>query len=472
MVCSPGSGGFCNRSINIRLGNGKSLKFPTRLVLSLVLAFTAGYLLRPVLPVDRTLGRVKNELRVQMGFSRIDADPPGHWGLSQDPNHPEKYSRDQEKEMDRLLSIGYVSGSKSGSGSSDITIMDSSLASGNLRYFTSGHAPCAELMDSTGRILHQWEYSYDQCRKDGLGLGLFFPEDTQGVTECWRRALILPGGDLLAVFEGHGLIRIDRNSRLVWGFPGRCHHDVELAPDGSIFVLTRTATVLPRIHPEKPVLLDFITHLSPEGKVLDSIDLLTAFENSIYASVLDFAHDAGDIFHTNTLERLDGKAAYRSPVFAKGNFLISIRELNTIAIVDPELRQVVWALSGMWLAQHQPTLLDNGNILLFDNLGHEGRSKVIELDPLTQEVVWTYANGPASPLYTKTCGSCQRLPSGNTLIVESDNGRVLEVTPAGQIVWEYRNPRRTGRNNELIAAILDMVILPDDYSAEWLTALP
>ncbi|MBU8871309.1 MAG: arylsulfotransferase family protein [Gemmatimonadales bacterium] len=431
-----------------------------------------GFLLRPVLPVDQTLGRFKNKLRGQMGFSQAALEPAGHWGLAQDPQNHGQLSQDQEKEMEQLLSIGYLSGSKPGPDLSGITSMDATEASGNLRYFTSGHAPCAELMDPAGRILHRWQYSYDQCRQDGAEAGLIFPVDTKSVTDCWRRAHLLPGGEILAIFEGHGLVKIDRDSRWIWGFPDRCHHDLELAPDGSIFVLTRDAAILPRIHPDKPVLLDFIVHLSPEGKVIDTIDLLVAIENSVYASMLDFAKEAGDIFHTNTLELLDGKNAHRSPVFSEGNFLISIRELNTIAIVDPKLKQVVWALSGMWVAQHQPVLLDNGNILLFDNLGHRGRSKVVEFDPLTQEVAWTYADGPNGSLYSKTCGSCQRLPSGNTLITESDNGRVIEVTPTGQIVWEHRNPRRTGQNKELIAATLEMVILPEDYSADWLSAIP
>ena len=34
----------------------------------------------------------------------------------------------------------------------------------------------------------------------------------------------------------------------------------------------------------------------------------------------------------------------------------------------------------------------------------------------------------------------QRLPNGNTMIDEGATGRVFEVTPRGEIVWEYRSP--------------------------------
>jgi hypothetical protein len=36
--------------------------------------------------------------------------------------------------------------------------------------------------------------------------------------------------------------------------------------------------------------------------------------------------------------------------------------------------------------------------------------------------------------------NARRLPNGNTLICEGDFGRLFQVTPAGEIVWEYVNP--------------------------------
>ena len=427
--------------------------------------------MQTVLPARSTLSRVRAELRSRFGDDS-DARPIGQWNVAREALGADSLTPEQNQERERLLSIGYLGGTRPGSGNTGVTVRDTALAATNLRYYTSGHAPRAELIDAEGRVLHHWQYGYQRCRREGTERGLDFAADKQGIAECWRRAALLPDGHLLALFEGHGLVHLDARSELVWGYPGRCHHDLEVAADGSIWVLTRQAGVVPRIHPEKPVLLDFITHLSADGRELESIDLLRAFENSRYASLLDFAHEAGDIFHTNTLELLDGKAADRSPVFAAGNFLISVRELNVVAIVDPRAEQVVWAMTGMWIAQHQPTLLDNGNILVFDNQGQGGRSKVLEFDPLTQEEIWTYANGEQGLLDSQTCGSCLRLPGGNTFITESDNGRALEVTPAGRIVWEFRNPRRTGANDELIASILEMVPVPADYDDGWLTESP
>jgi len=41
-------------------------------------------------------------------------------------------------------------------------------------------------------------------------------------------------------------------------------------------------------------------------------------------------------------------------------------------------------------------------------------------------------------------GGVRRLPNGNTLICETIHGRIFQVTPDGEIVWEYINPNFVG----------------------------
>ena len=42
-------------------------------------------------------------------------------------------------------------------------------------------------------------------------------------------------------------------------------------------------------------------------------------------------------------------------------------------------------------------------------------------------------------------GSQRRLPNGNTFIVEDNTGRLFQVKPDGEIVWEYVNRGGTTR---------------------------
>ena len=75
-------------------------------------------------------------------------------------------------------------------------------------------------------------------------------------------------------------------------------------------------------------------------------------------------------------------------------------------------------------------MLDNGNVLFADN-------NVKEVNPQTNEVVWTY-----SPAAQKGGGtfSCQRLANGNTMVGENSAGRIVEVDREGKIVFELKLP--------------------------------
>ena len=64
------------------------------------------------------------------------------------------------------------------------------------------------------------------------------------------------------------------------------------------------------------------------------------------------------------------------------------------------------------------------------------------------EITWQYTPleagfflfSDASKFYSSYISSAQRLPNGNTLITEGSDGRLIEVTPDHEIVWEFINP--------------------------------
>jgi len=144
-----------------------------------------------------------------------------------------------------------------------------------------------------------------------------------------------------------------------------------------------------------------------------------------------------DVLHTNHVEVYDGKLAERSPLFRRGNLLLSMRSLNAIAILDGATSQVLWLWGPTNLSlQHHPTILDDGNILLFDN--GTRMSQIVEVDPRTNAVTWRYA--PEKDFFSDIRGACQRLSNGNTLITLSQTGHALEVTSSGRTVWEFANP--------------------------------
>jgi hypothetical protein len=81
-------------------------------------------------------------------------------------------------------------------------------------------------------------------------------------------------------------------------------------------------------------------------------------------------------------------------------------------------------------------------------------SRVIEFNPVTLDIVWQYAQTKATAdhnddgdisgndrlFYSFFISGAQRLKNGNTLITEGATGRIFEVTPNNEVVWEYINP--------------------------------
>lgn len=129
-----------------------------------------------------------------------------------------------------------------------------------------------------------------------------------------------------------------------------------------------------------------------------------------------------------------------------GNILLSARYISTALKIDYKTGKVIGRYGQGGLAhQHDCRELENGNILIFDNGSHRHEykpsySRSIEIDPKTNKLVWEYKASPPSDFYTAHSGGNQRLANGNTLIMETDKGRMFQVTPNGEIVWEYVNP--------------------------------
>jgi len=320
-----------------------------------------------------------------------------------------------------------------------VVVRDPAAVSPGLNLYLSGHAAEAVLMDRGGRTLHRWRQPLRRLWPE------LAADPRMAKLEYWRRAWLFPNGDLLAIYEGLGIVKLDARSNVLWSRRGGFHHDLQVLADGRIWVLDRTG--------REAVLEDFVTVLEPDGRLVRRIPLLRAFERSRFAPLLGRMERSGDVFHTNTLE-----------VLGTGNVLLSVLKLDALAVLDPDREEIVWAKTGSWRRQHQPTRLADGGILLFDNLGPGGsRSRVIELDPRTGGVRWQFGGRPGQELFSKTLGSCQRLPNGNTLITESEAGRALEVTRTGRVVWEFHNPHRAGERGELVAVLFEMIRLSEKY---------
>lgn len=343
------------------------------------------------------------------------------------PRHelwPERETR--RERLETLQALPYVAGTADPHPERRGVILHRpELADAGLNLYAPATEPAAYLVDMEGRVVHRWSYG----------------------TAPWQHVELLPDGGLLASVADRELLRLDRRSNLVWRRRTRFHHDFHVGADGTIRALVRHDERVPAVHPEVDSVVDSLLVLSSDGEVLREVSLLDAVLRSPYAFLLprvaerelDREEGAIDLLHTNHVEVVEGTAAGGSGPFSPGDLVVSFRTLSLVAVLDGESLAVLWAWGpNNLLFPHHPTLLPGGHLLVFDN-GIE-RSRVVEVDPAAQAIVWSYS---ADDLFTRTRGSAQRLPGGNTLITESDTGYVFEVTPEGERVWVFAAPHDT-----------------------------
>jgi hypothetical protein len=348
-----------------------------------------------------------------------------------------------------------------------VTVYDPKLADNGLTLYSSGGDQKVRLISMTGEVVHEWYLPYSKIWDESAAVKHPQPDSDIYV----EKAKLLPNGDLIAIYVavgdspwGYGMVKMDKDSKVIWKYLQQTHHDFDIGPDGRIYALTheiRDDVVPGQEHLAPPRIDDYAVVLSPDGKQLKKVWLLGALAKSPYANFLStvpwyIAKGKGDYLHTNSITVITKDEASRLPgasadIAPGSEVLLSFREIGTLALLDLDRDRIVWALRGPWLRQHDAEALPDGHLMVFDNEGRgDDTSRVLEFDPHTLQITWRYAGDPKHAFFSRVRSAEQRLPNGNTLITESDGGRLLEVTPAGEIVWEYVNPVRGGEKGELI----------------------
>ena len=291
------------------------------------------------------------------------------------------------------------------------------------------------LIDMDGNVVHQWD----------------LPND------AGNYAYLLENGNLLAAIrteeedpklpaKGGHLIEYDWDGNIVWEHVDHLqHHDFRRKPNGNTVYAAWTKQTHPEVWKTIPggmegeehdgaIYTDVIREIDPDGNLVWEWDVLTDMEKDQFP--IDLSVHRHEYAHANTV----------SPC-PNGDVIVNWRYNNTMVMIDYETKKIKWSLRDIAYGQHHDVqMLENGNILFFANgadvhiHGPETGSQVVEVDPATNEEVWVYQGTPRRSFVSWFISGCQRLSSGNTLICEGLWGRLFEVTPEKEIVWEYVSP--------------------------------
>ncbi len=348
-----------------------------------------------------------------------------------------------------------------------LTALDPDLASHGFTLYTPGGGDgTVYLVDINGENVHTWKMPYPPglygyLLPDG---NLFYNGQTPDTEPeerfpNWRR------------FKGGVMQVADWDGNIIWEhYDPDHHHDARRTDTGGAIYLT-----VERVPEElaarvkggvagsdaRGMWADVIVEVDSEGNRIWEWQAKDHLDTNL--DVLTYNDSRGEWSHGNTVVPIAGNRV-----------LASFRNISTVVIIDKKTGEIVWRLGHDTLSQqHDPSMLDNGNILIYDNGAYRKTvpmpaSRVIEVDPSTNEIVWEYKDSMPPSFFSAYISGARRLSNGNTLITEGITGRMFQVTSDGDVVWEYTNPHWQTRAD---GTVFNNVFRANHYMAEEIPAL-
>jgi hypothetical protein len=422
-----------------------------------------------------------------------------------------RVSRNVRRVLGALATLGVVASLHAGPSiyPTGTTRYDPAKAYNGFVLFTGGDN-IVHLIDLNGHSVHEWKDAggFSSLINPALIGGQLGHVLVTLSTIEGRGTDLVPGQVTSRISKSIG--ELDWDGRTVWEFGSKApdglarqHHDWGRLPNGNTLVLSNLLHTVKGF--KQPRLLDDVLYeVNPAGEIVwkwVASDHVAEFGFSPEQLALLHNASTADYLHINNMKVVGPNHWFDEGDrrFAPDNILIDSRNANFIVIIDRHSGKIVWRLGPNYAAlngelsrkvprpldrtsgQHDAHIIPEGlpgagNLLVFDNEGEggyppvalavTGGSRVLEIDPVRQTIVWQYtgedSGGPGWSFQSTHISNARRLPNGNTFIDEGQKGRLFQVTPAGDIVWEYVNPyvrttkdAATGRvtaNNQLYRA--------------------
>ena len=299
------------------------------------------------------------------------------------------------------------------------------------------------LIDMAGRVVHRWVFNhirpgYGRLLNNGNLLMTGSDIDLPAAPKDEPTKAPLPFEQHVTRLGGYHttLCEVNWQGDIVWEYENRSqHHDFFRFANGNTMV-PEWVELPENLHKEVrggykmprerlPRLLgDDLVEVDKEGKEVRRIHtwkLLDPVKDPISPSTRRW-----EWTHLNGIDIND-----------KGEIVFSARNTDRVAIINAAATEITWKFNRSH-GQHNPTWVGD-NIQIFDN-GDSSSSRIIEVNPDNDEIVWTYHGVPFQQFYSGHISGASRLASGNTLICEGTSGRIFEVNKARDVVWEWINP--------------------------------
>ena len=310
-----------------------------------------------------------------------------------------------------------------------------------------------DIIDRAGEIVHSWQPNWFDIWPNGPeGIpSERLPKKLPGA--ILHGVQIAENGDVILNYEFLSTIRLDACGNVKWRLGNLGHHAVDLADDGTIWVGSeRWLVVGPSSYENQigPMSSWAIEQLDQDGNQLQKKEIFEILvENDLrglmHLSTLDNMRTevVSDTLHLNDVEIFP--SGQPSEIFSPGDILISLRNISTIIVVDPETWKVKFRSTGPVLRPHDADFAPNDQILVYDNRNlnplprEDLYSRVVKIDARTGAHSVFFKGEGNARFYSETLGRQQLLPNGNLMLTSGHEGRVMEVGPDGRLLWQYFN---------------------------------
>ena len=276
------------------------------------------------------------------------------------------------------------------------------------------------------------------------------------------------------IFLGPPMVKIDKNSQLVWqNQEDAFHHSIEQDQEGNFWIPTH---VYPYQLDKKYVGLEFdnylddaITKVSADGEIL----FQKSVSNILIENKLKFLlfpspwFYSGDPIHLNDIQPVltDG------PHWKRGDLFLSLRHQSMIILYRPSTNKIIWKGAGHTDEQHDVDILDDHRISIFNNNAWEtfdgekvdGSNEVVIYDFKTDSYS-KYLNESLKQydVRTLTEGRSQILDNNDLFIEEQNYGRILYFNKDKSLQWQYVN--RADNGNVYILNWSRILYKPEDIN--------
>lgn len=311
------------------------------------------------------------------------------------------------------------------------------------------HRLSVRLIDMQGQTFHEWDVDVFEYWPNTDHLLDEVKPKTRPGTHI-HGIMLLENGDLLVNHNSIGTSRLDKCGNVVWQLAYETHHSIHRAADGNFWISGRKRYLEPL--PDWPlhgatVFDPTVIEVSPDGEMLREISVLKLLDDNDLRALASIRGGSignsiyGDNLHLNDVETFDQQGT--EGVFEYGDVVISLRNINTILVFNPDTLMIKYVRTGGFIRQHDPDFVDANTMTLYDNnhvgMGDGMVSRILELNAANDEIKVLYPKEGDETFYSHIMGKHQRLDNGNMIIVESSSGRGFEIDTQGRTVWEFIN---------------------------------